>query len=63
MVGRKDHQQEETEGGWSFTHPDVDGTGSSSLLDSIISTPLKKKQCSDVWVVAFLVSSQTISWS
>lgn len=42
MVGRKDHQQEETEGGWSFTHPDVDGTGSSSLLDSIISTPLKK---------------------
>lgn len=42
-VGWKDRQQEETEGGWSFTHPDVDGTGSSSLLDSIASTLLKKK--------------------
>ena len=32
--------------------PDVDGTGSGSLLDSILST-LSKKQFSDVWVVAF----------
>ena len=31
--------------------PDVDGTGSGSLLDSILST-LLKKQSSDVWVVA-----------
>ena len=27
--------------------PDVDGTGSGSLLDSILSTLLKKKQSSD----------------
>ena len=31
--------------------PDVDGTGSSSLLDSVLSTLLKKPS-SDVWVVA-----------
>ena len=31
--------------------PDVDGTGSGSLLDSILSTLLKKRS-SDVWVVA-----------
>ena len=31
--------------------PDVDGTGSGSLLDSILSTLLKKLS-SDVWVVA-----------
>ena len=31
--------------------PDSDGTGSGSLLDSILST-LFKKQSSDVWVVA-----------
>ena len=31
--------------------PDVDGTGSGSLLDSVLST-LLKKQSSDVWVVA-----------
>ena len=31
--------------------PDVEGTGSSSLLDSIIST-LLKKWSSDIWVVA-----------
>ena len=31
--------------------PDVYGTGSGSLLDSILST-LLKKQSSDVWVVA-----------
>ena len=30
---------------------DVDGTGSGSLLDSILSTLLKKRS-SDVWVVA-----------
>ena len=31
--------------------PDVDGTGSGSLLDSTLSTLLKKRS-SDVWVVA-----------
>ena len=36
--------------------PDVDGTGSGSLLDSILS-PLLKKRSSDVWVVALLSSS------
>ena len=36
--------------------PDVDGTGSSSLLDSILSTLLKKRS-SDVWVVALFFLS------
>ena len=36
--------------------PDVDDTGSGSLLDSILST-LFKKRCSDVWVVAVFSSS------
>ena len=36
--------------------PDVDGTGSGSLLDSILSTLLKKRS-SDVWVVALFFSS------
>ena len=36
--------------------PDIDGTGSGSLLDSILSTLLKKGS-SDVWVVALLFSS------
>ena len=31
--------------------PDIDGAGSGSLLDSVLSTPLKKRS-SDVWVVA-----------
>ena len=31
--------------------PDTDGTGSGSLLDSILSTLLKKRS-SDVWIVA-----------
>ena len=31
--------------------PDVDATGSGSLLDSILSTLLKKRS-SDVWVIA-----------
>ena len=31
--------------------PDVDSTGSGSLMDSILST-LLKKQSSDIWVVA-----------
>ena len=35
--------------------PDVDGTGSGSLLDSILS--LLKKRSSDVWVVALFFSS------
>ena len=36
--------------------PDIDGTGSGSLLDSILFT-LLKKQSSDVWVVALFFSS------
>ena len=32
--------------------PDIDGTGSGSLLDSILSTVLKKRS-SDVWVVLY----------
>ena len=36
--------------------PDVDGTGSGSLLDSILSTLLKKRS-SDIWVVALIFSS------
>ena len=32
--------------------PDVDDTGSGSLLDSILPTVLEKKRSSDVWVVA-----------
>ena len=35
--------------------PDIDGTGSGSLLDSILSTHLKKR--SSVWVVALFFSS------
>ena len=34
---------------------DVDGTGSGSLLDSILST-LLKKWSSDIWVVALFFS-------
>ena len=42
--------------------PDVDGTRSGSLLDSVLST-LLKKQSSDVWVVAFffLVLDDTVA--
>ena len=36
--------------------PDMDATGSGSLLDSILST-LLKKQSSDVWVVALFFLS------
>ena len=36
--------------------PDVDGTGSHSLLDLTLST-LLKKQSSDVWVVALFFLS------
>ena len=36
--------------------PDVDGTVSGSLLDSTLST-LLKKQSSDVWVIALFSSS------
>ena len=36
--------------------PDIDGTGSGSLLDSILSTFLKK-QASDIWVAALFFSS------
>ena len=36
--------------------PDIDGTGSGSVLDSILSTPLEKR-FSDVWVAALFFSS------
>ena len=36
--------------------PDADGTGSGSLLDSILSTQLKKRS-SDVWVAALFFLS------
>ena len=36
--------------------PDTDGTGSGSLLDSILST-LLRKQSSDVWVETLFLSS------
>ena len=36
--------------------PDVDGSGAGSLLDSSLSTLLKKRS-SDVWVVALFFSS------
>ena len=36
--------------------PDVDGTGSGSLMDSILPTLLKKRS-SHVWVVALFFSS------
>ena len=36
--------------------PDVDDTGSGSLLDSVLSTLLKKRS-RDVWVVALFLSS------
>ena len=36
--------------------PDIDGTGSGSLVDSILST-LLKKLFSDAWVAALLFSS------
>ena len=41
--------------------PDDDGTGSGSLLDSILSTFLKKLS-SDIWVVALFFSSRTAWW-
>ena len=39
----------------SFT-PDINGSGSGSLLDSILST-LLRKQSSDIWDVALFFSS------
>ena len=40
--------------------PEVDGTGSGSLLDSILSTLLKKRS-REVWVVAFFFSSSLMT--
>ena len=58
MVELKDPQQQETEGKLQLHHLmcDVDGTGSGSLLDSILSTLLRKRS-GDVWVVALSSSS------
>ena len=36
--------------------PDIDGTGSGSLLDSVLCTLLKKRS-GDVWAVALFFSS------
>ena len=36
--------------------PNVDGTGSGSLLETLLST-LLKKQSTDVWVVSLIFSS------
>ena len=36
--------------------PEVDGTGSGSLLNSILSTLLRKKKSNDVWRVAIFFS-------
>ena len=44
MVELKDRQQQRWRASCDFTHtPDLDGKGSGSLLDSILSTVLKKK--------------------
>ena len=42
--------------------PDIDGTGSGSLLNSILST-LLRKQSSDVWVVTlfFVIMDDTVA--
>ena len=40
--------------------PEVDGTGSGPVLDSILSTLLKKRS-SDVWVVVLFFSLQ-MTW-
>ena len=42
--------------------PDVDGTGSSSLLDSILSALLKKRS-RDVWVVLYRASYITAAFT
>ena len=49
MVELKDHQRRRAS--CISLVPDIDGTGSGSLLDSILST-LMKTGSSDVWVVA-----------
>ena len=41
--------------------PDVDGTDSGSLLDSILSTPVKKRS-SDVWFVALFFFFSPHRW-
>ena len=46
----KDHQQQKTRATGKITPLDVDGTGSGSLVDSVLSTVLKKRS-SDAWVV------------
>ena len=44
----KDHQQQKTRATGKITPLDVDGTGSGSLVDSVLSTVLKKRS-SDAW--------------
>ena len=47
MVELKDHQQQKMQSKLKFHFPDVDGTGSGSLLDSFLSTLLEKKKKSN----------------
>ena len=56
--GRAEGSSAIGDGGQAVTSltPDIDGTGSGSLLDSTLSTLLKKRS-SDVWVVAPFFSS------
>ena len=56
--GRAEGLSETGDGGQAATSltPDVDGSGSGSLLDLILSA-LLKKQSSDVWIVALFFSS------
>ena len=50
--GRADRSSATGDGGQAEMSlmPDIDGTGSDSLLDSILSTPVKE-QSGDIWVV------------
>lgn len=59
-MGLKDGQLQETEEAAIAFMPHADGTGSGSLLDSILSTLLEKRS-RDVWVVA-VFSHHKITW-
>ena len=53
MEDSKDNQQQKTEGEMQFhSYLCADGTGSDSLVDSVLSAFLKK-QSSDVWSSSF----------
>ena len=54
MVELKDHQRRRAS--CISLVPDIDGTGSGSLLDSILSAPLKTRS-GDVWVALHSIQS------